>query len=937
MSNEELSEERKQQRLQEFRKLVEDLRDDIRQMWVARKAGPEYSYVRLQQDEEYQILYEYGDLTDEVRPQASPDQPLPPSETEFKRFYPTLDEIEELRKKRKIAFPETDTTINWKQEEDKVYVKEFFQDPEQMKADMEQLKQTPAHKIDVDQVTGELVKELPTVSRKDLERYIGENILGKVAILLISGGLLILYRYGIDQGAIHIFARVLTGIFLSTMFAVLALYFLLKKGQPSPVFNYVAAAILLYTSWLGHGEYQLVPGYVSFLVNVLLTLFLGWYAYIARSLSDVFLATIVAYYGPVAAGYGPLRNDLVFFTTEFILTAGLLTIGYLRYWRLPAVLSMAFLVSAWIIWKNDIGFYGQHHYQRWFVYGGFIFLYFYSFPLIYTARAKALFGWIDRFQVITAIAILVMAVGVTFPELLWLNGFGLVGMALVVMAIVFLLVLRKNEHAEQSVINQVNFLLVFALTTTGFFISDTDFLSSYFAFQVILLLWLGLRLQQPYLKNASFFTVGAMLFSMSLTWLRNYGLSEDLLPFIFNRAFWAGLITFFTLIASVIMLGEDRQIKNVYVFHKDFYIQVLAGIILVGVYLTGLLELWVNARIEVAEGAFKTLVLHMYNLLFVLLLRYIVSRNHIESLRVISGLLVVIVVFAYVFFAHPRVIDIRNLYIHAEGNIGIWPFLFHFFNVGLSFYLTAQLIRDIIRTQGYTSGNYSYAVWFMSIIFIVHVTFETEHIFLIVRSKMLESPYEDALDQIRLSGYSILWSLIAFGMMFGGIKLKIRELRVISLYLFAFTLVKFLLFDLSRLQTITQIISVLIIGVLLLLVSKLYNVNRMLRDGEFVLDRDRAPTQEDAMALANFFKSKMNAGKKEAQEQAPSPSATDASQVSSPVQTNQEFNTQVADEEWDDEDEFSHEEWDDESDFSDEEWNDEDEDDEWEDESAPRK
>ena len=72
-------------------------------------------------------------------------------------------------------------------------------------------------------------------------------------------------------------------------------------------------------------------------------------------------------------------------------------------------------------------------------------------------------------------------------------------------------------------------------------------------------------------------------------------------------------------------------------------------------------------------------------------------------------------------------------------------------------------------------------------------------------------------------GLSILWGTYSLMLIILGIWKKQKYLRVGAIILFAITLVKLFLYDVSHLDTIAKTIVFVLLGVLLLIISFLYN------------------------------------------------------------------------------------------------------------------
>jgi uncharacterized membrane protein len=75
------------------------------------------------------------------------------------------------------------------------------------------------------------------------------------------------------------------------------------------------------------------------------------------------------------------------------------------------------------------------------------------------------------------------------------------------------------------------------------------------------------------------------------------------------------------------------------------------------------------------------------------------------------------------------------------------------------------------------------------------------------------------LKQLSLSG---IWLLYSISLMGTGIWRRVRSLRVISIALFGITILKIFIYDLSFLETLYRIFSFIGLGVILLMVSYLY-------------------------------------------------------------------------------------------------------------------
>ena len=84
----------------------------------------------------------------------------------------------------------------------------------------------------------------------------------------------------------------------------------------------------------------------------------------------------------------------------------------------------------------------------------------------------------------------------------------------------------------------------------------------------------------------------------------------------------------------------------------------------------------------------------------------------------------------------------------------------------------------------------------------------------------------NSIDQVQRiyikTGLPVLWGVLSFAMMWLGMNFKNRTLRIISLSLFSFTLLKLFLFDIRNIPAAGKIVAFFCLGVLLLIVSFMY-------------------------------------------------------------------------------------------------------------------
>jgi uncharacterized membrane protein len=106
---------------------------------------------------------------------------------------------------------------------------------------------------------------------------------------------------------------------------------------------------------------------------------------------------------------------------------------------------------------------------------------------------------------------------------------------------------------------------------------------------------------------------------------------------------------------------------------------------------------------------------------------------------------------------------------------------------------------------------------------------------------------DEITNQVNKAGYSVLWGIISFVLMQQGMKRKDRMLRIISLSLFFITILKLFLYDISGISEAGKIIAFISLGVLLLVVSFMYQrLKKLILDDDAKLAASAASANPDS-------------------------------------------------------------------------------------------
>jgi uncharacterized membrane protein len=165
--------------------------------------------------------------------------------------------------------------------------------------------------------------------------------------------------------------------------------------------------------------------------------------------------------------------------------------------------------------------------------------------------------------------------------------------------------------------------------------------------------------------------------------------------------------------------------------------------------------------------------------------------------------------------------------------------IFHYVNIAAALFVARQTWQQLKQSNSIT-GTVSFGppalimasvVYLLSVELILHVGLLRLHPVgtvdaLAALDKLTE--YENLRRHVVKIGFPILWGLIAFAFLSVGLRRKIRHLRVGALVLIAIILVKLFTYDISHASEAGKIIAFIILGIVLLVISFLYQKIRAL-------------------------------------------------------------------------------------------------------------
>ena len=221
-------------------------------------------------------------------------------------------------------------------------------------------------------------------AKKDLEKFIGENLISKIGILILIIGVGIGVKYSIDNDLISPATRVILAYILAFGLTGLAIKLKKKYHNFSAALMSGGMAIMYFVTYFANAYYGLIPQLPTFALMVMFTVLT-----VAAAL--VYNRQVIAHIGLVGAYAVPFLlsqnsgNYLALFGYMAVVNTGILAISVYRTWKPLFYTSSFFTWAIFLGWA--VGRYEpKEHFSLMLVFLGVFFVLFFACRFIFKKR-----------------------------------------------------------------------------------------------------------------------------------------------------------------------------------------------------------------------------------------------------------------------------------------------------------------------------------------------------------------------------------------------------------------------------------------------------------------------------------------------------------------------------------------------------------------------
>lgn len=677
--------------------------------------------------------------------------------------------------------------------------------------------------------------------RTPVEEFIGTNLLNKIGIGVLVIGIGIGAEYAIDHELISPLTRIVLGYLCGVVLIGLAIRLKLTYQNFSAVLLSGGMAVLYFISFAAYDLYALFPLEFAFALMVIFTAFTV-FAALRYDLQVVAIIGLVgAYAVPFLLSDGSGRV-VALFSYMVIINAGILTLAFKKYWRQLYYLAFGLTWLIFTVWYLDQYKIAEHLLTELIfstLFFGTLYATFLSNKLI---RKETLSRWDIVLLLLNSFLYYgagYLALDSDAGEENFLGLFTLFNALLHSAAC--LIIFKRQEQSSDIFFFTAGLVLLF-LTLAVPVQLEGNWVTIIWAGEATLLFWIGRSKSFPVYEKLSYPLIVLAFGSLILDWNNFYGhysrgVAETFVRPFFNVQLLSSLLVALAF-GGIVKISCDKKYFSPLTkdsAENNLLPIAVVALLLITLYFSFLLEVdsywqqrfidselsgqYANSRtlhVDYDLLRFKNLWIFNYSAFFIFVVA-LINRRWTKNKLLDYGLV-------------------------AFSSLAIFSFITSGLNdlgdLRLS-YLSQTDAQYYLRDSGHFLIRYI-CIAFLALLLWINYTFtrrdhfqvsirKAEHVFYhVVILSLLSTELTGGLAMAHIVNsnklaLSLLWGAYALGLIIYGLARDLKHIRILAIAVFGITLMKLFFYDLADMGTIAKTMVMIILGVLLLVASFLYN------------------------------------------------------------------------------------------------------------------
>lgn len=678
-----------------------------------------------------------------------------------------------------------------------------------------------------------------------IEEFIGTNLLNKIGIAILVIGIGFGVKYSIDHELISDLTKIILGYIAGLGLIGFALR--LKKDHEnfSAVLLSGGMAVLYFITFAAYDFYQLIPQTMAFALMVLFTAFTV-FAAIQYNMEVIGIIGLVgAYAVPFLLSDGSGRV-VILFSYITIINTGILILAFKKYWK--RLYYLAFVLtwlsySAWWIDQFDV----DKHLTISLLFASVFFITFYTTFLAYKLLRKEPLQKLDLAFMLANSFVFYGFGYATINDMP--QGEELLGLFTVATALVHFIactIIYKQQSQFRDTFYFVAGMVLVFLTLAVPVQLEGNWVTLVWAMESALLFWIGRTKQFPVYEKLSYPLILLAIVSLVHDWGEFY-ISHEYFPpgevpevaFFLNIQFFTTLVVCVSL-AFVTFIATRKKFATPFKSTTDNQLVVYAsGIMLTVVFYFGIYAeiqnywdqrywsttVWTTTEYgdryqeyNVDLLRFNNLWLIYYSALFALAASIVQIRFLKDKYTMVASLVLNAVVIAtFLTMGLYELSQLRYTFLNDSAN----PYFLREGNIAIRYLGIALMIPLLFINMRHMKNEFFTPTLKKAEKILLHLA-----ILILLSSELVHWLDMALVENSFKLGLSILWGAYALFLIVLGLWKNQGHLRVAAIVLFGVTLVKLFLYDMADMSTISKTIVMIILGVLLLVASFLYNKNK---------------------------------------------------------------------------------------------------------------
>ena len=676
----------------------------------------------------------------------------------------------------------------------------------------------------------------------DLEKFIGENLINKIGILITVIGVGIGAKYSIENNLISPLTRIILGYLLGLGLLGFGIKLKEKYENYSAVLVSGAIAIMYFITYASYVFYDLIPQVFAFALMVIFTVFIVIAAINYNKQVIAHIGLVGAYAVPFLLSEGSGKIG-VLFSYMSIINIGILMISFKKYWKELYYASFGLTWLMYAMWYNS-EYQGNEQFRLAFIFLFIFFIIFYLTILAYKILQKEKFNSNDIILLlVNSFVFYGFGYAILNDHESGEQFLGLFTLANAMIHFIASVVIFKQKLADKNLFYLVSGLVLVFIAIAIPVQLDGNWVTLLWAGQAALLFWIGRTKNIPIYEKLSYPLMFISFFSLIHDWLMVYnnyypGGPETRMTPLINIHFLSSLL-FITAFVFINYLNGIKSFSQALISNKFLSRTIsfsIPAILMIVIYYAFRMEianywdqLYMDSELIIESNKdypnhywdfdlrkFKIIWIINYSLLFVSALSLLnIKKFRNPTLGLINLGLIVLVIGVFLTTGLYTLSELRESYLdqtlaeYYESGV---------FNLGIR-YVSYALVAIILSvTYKYIRQDFIQIDFKLGFDLLLHVT-----ILWIASSELINWMDIADFSQSYKLGLSILWGIYALLLIALGIWKNNKYLRIGAMVLFGLTLVKLFFYDVSHLDTIAKTILFVSLGILLLIISFLYN------------------------------------------------------------------------------------------------------------------